>query len=179
MALITESQHIGGVHWVSPRWYEDPRGRFCESFRQEWFPERAWDAVQCNRSESAANILRGLHYHFHQIDYWQILAGSIEVGLVDLRRQSPTFLQQEVRRVDAASGTGLYIPPGVAHGFYSLKPTSLLYLVDRYYDGSDEFGVQWNDPELDVKWSCTQPLLSDRDTRTPRWIDIPLSDRPT
>ncbi len=178
MTQITESLYIADVRWVSPRWYNDPRGRFCESFRQEWFPERAWDALQCNRSESAANVLRGLHYHFRQIDFWQVLAGSIEVGLIDLRPRSPTFLQQEVRCLDAESGEGLFIPEGVAHGFCSLQATTLLYLVDQYYDGTDEYGVQWNDPALGVSWSCTNPLLSDRDARNPLWADIPASNRP-
>ncbi len=178
MADIRESLFISGVQWIAPRWYEDSRGRFCESFRLEWFPGRAWGAVQCNRSESNENVLRGLHYHFHQVDYWQVLTGCIEVGLIDLRSQSPTYMRQEVRRLSAESATGLFIPEGVAHGFYSLQATTLLYLVDQYYDATDEFGVQWNDPDLGVAWNCIQPVLSDRDANNPRWTDIPLAQRP-
>ena len=56
-----------------------------ETFRVEWFPQVNWDRMQSNRSDSKAGVLRGLHYHFKQIDYWYATRGNIRVGLVDLR----------------------------------------------------------------------------------------------
>lgn len=178
MTRIAESRHIADVQFVMPQWFEDNRGRFCESFRKAWFPQRTWEAMQCNRSESAQHVLRGLHYHFRQVDYWQVLDGTIEIGLVDLRPSSPTYLQSELLQVAGDTGRGVYIPPGVAHGFYSMTRAVVMYIVDQYYDGRDELGVQWNDPDLGVAWSCASPILSARDRANPRWRDISPPQRP-
>lgn len=178
MARIAESLSIADVLWIRPQWFEDDRGRFCEAFRQEWFPQRAWDAVQCNRSESRPHVLRGLHYHCRQADYWQVLHGALRIGLVDLRASSATYLQGELREVDAASGVGVFIPPGVAHGFYSLTQATLWYVVDQYYDGQDERGVRWNDPALALEWGCAAPILSARDAANPLWRDVGTAHRP-
>ena len=86
MPTITEFSAIPGVLLVELRPFADERGRFTETFRKEWFPQRAWSNVQSNRSDSRAGVLRGLHYHFHQVDYWYLAAGRIRVGLADLRR---------------------------------------------------------------------------------------------
>ena len=78
---------VQGVFTVPLNIIEDERGRFMETFRREWLPAMNWDRIQTNRSDSRAGVLRGLHYHFHQIDYWVVVSGSIRVGLADLRRQ--------------------------------------------------------------------------------------------
>lgn len=178
MAEIIESSRIAGVKLVRLKPLSDERGRFLETFRKEWFPERTWERVQTNRSDSMAGVLRGLHYHFHQVDYWYVARGRIRVGLADLRRNSPTFGASEIIELGEHNECGLYIPSGVAHGFYALTDATLTYLVDNYYDGSDEFGVAWDDPELAVPWNVTEPLMSLRDRNNPRLRDIPAEQRP-
>ena len=73
---------------------------------------------------------------------------------------------------------GLFIPIGVAHGFVTLTDATLTYIVDNYYDSTDEFGVIWNDPALNIDWGIETPILSDRDTKNPRFQDIPSTDLP-
>ena len=90
MPLITESEHINGVYLVKLDAYQDDRGRFTELFRKEWFPQQKWSVIQSNRSESSPDVLRGLHYHQKQVDYWHVVQGGIRAGLVDLRNSSPT-----------------------------------------------------------------------------------------
>jgi dTDP-4-dehydrorhamnose 3,5-epimerase len=68
---------------------------------------------------------------------------------------------------------GLFIPIGVAHGFLALVNSTLTYLVNEYYDGADELGVAWNDPDLGLDWGIEEPVLSPRDLRNPRLRDIP------
>lgn len=179
MTTITESSCIPGVKLVQFRIFADARGRFMETFRKEWFPERTWDVMQSNRSHSAAGVLRGLHYHHRQVDYWQVLQGSIRVGLADLRPTAASFGMVETIDLDGASPAGLFIPIGVAHGFFAQYETTLLYLVDSYYDGSDELGVAWNDPDLTIDWGTDAPLLSARDQANPRLRDIPPDRLPT
>ncbi len=167
MTEIVESSVIPGVKLVKFRRFADARGEFMETFRKEWFPERSWEIVQCNRSVSAPGVLRGLHFHHHQVDYWQLAQGSIRVGLADLRRQSPAYRQVQTIDLDADDPMGLLIPVGVAHGFLARTEAILLYLVDNYYDGSDEYGVAWNDPDLAIAWGIDAPRLSDRDRNNP------------
>lgn len=158
---------------VRLRPFADDRGRFVEIFRKEWFPQRTWDIVQSNRSESAAGVLRGLHYHHHQVDYWHVVRGKIRAALVDLRRNSPAFGSSEMIEMGQEDMLGLYIPVGVAHGFVSLTPATLLYFVDNYYDGADEFGIAWDDPALGLDWPFEAPIVSERDVNNPRLRDIP------
>lgn len=172
MTDIVESQHIAGVKIARLRSFADERGRFLETFRKSWFPERSWENFQSNRSDSRAGVLRGLHYHFRQVDYWCLIAGRIRVGLADLRRDSPTFRRSAVLELDGDSPQGVFIPCGVAHGFYALTDATLTYIVDNYYDSSDELGVAWDDPDLAVPWQVTAPVLSPRDQHNPRLREI-------
>lgn len=179
MPLFTESKNIPGLLLVELRPFADERGRFTETFRKEWFPQRAWQNIQSNRSDSRAGVLRGLHYHFNQVDYWYVLSGRIRVGLADLRRSSPGFRSTETIDLDAAADRGLFIPCGVAHGFLALTEVTLVYIVDNYYDGADEFGLAWNDRELNITWNASRPpVLSGRDAANPAFDDILFESLP-
>ena len=173
MARIIESKAISGLYVAHLKSFGDGRGRFMETFRKEWFPQRSWDRLQCNRSDSQANVLRGLHFHRHQVDYWYCANGSIRVGLVDLRSNSPTYLATQTIEMGTESEIGLFIPCGVAHGFVTLTNATLTYIVDNYYNGgADENGVAWNDPEIALDWGVASPVVSDRDAQNPWLKDI-------
>jgi dTDP-4-dehydrorhamnose 3,5-epimerase len=172
MAVIRESELIAGLKIVQLESFTDQRGRFLETFRKEWFPERTWANFQANRSDSRAGVLRGLHYHFRQVDYWYAPFGRIRVGLADLRRSSPTYGACQTLDLGEDQPVSVLIPCGVAHGFTALTDATLIYLVDQYYDRSDELGVIWNDPTLAVPWGVSQPLLSERDQKLPHLAEI-------
>jgi dTDP-4-dehydrorhamnose 3,5-epimerase len=152
--------------------HEDARGRLTEVYRRAWVPG-AGEAVQANVSVSRAGVLRGLHFHRRQADYWCVLQGSAFVGLFDCRVGSPTRGRKAELRLRAAEPRALYIPPGVAHGFYAEEDVLLLYLVDRYFTGEDEFGVAWDDPEVGIAWPDRHPLLSERDRSNPPLSALP------
>jgi dTDP-4-dehydrorhamnose 3,5-epimerase len=170
---IRESSTIIGVKTVPLAVVQDERGTFQETFRKEWFPEREWKNVQSNRSVSKKGVLRGLHYHRNQVDYWYPISGRIRVGLYDLRRGSSTRGAIEVLEMTADDPVGLFVPVGVAHGFLALTDASLAYLVDNYYDGSDEHGVAWDDPEIGIEWRVEDPIVSPRDLANPLLCDLP------
>ena len=179
MAEIIDSGRIAGVQVVQLQAFGDNRGRFAEVFRKEWFPQRSWTDVQWSRSESQAHTLRGLHYHHRQADYWHCAAGEMRVGLVDLRPSSPTQGAAEVIALDQQRLAAVFIPVGVAHGFYAVTDMMLFYLVDNYYDGSDELGVAWDDPSLGLNWGITSPpILSKRDQMNPLAAAIPKDQLP-
>ena len=179
MAILTESEQIKGVYIANVRVFGDDRGRFMETFRKEWFPQRSWDIVQGNRSDSTQGVVRGLHYHFKQVDYWFVTRGMIRAVLLDIRPDSPTFKQTQTIDMGDDNLVGLFIPVGVAHGFATLtEQVTLTYVVDNYYDSSDEFGVAWNDSAFDIDWGVTDAVVSGRDAHNPCLADIPHDQLP-
>lgn len=168
MAEIIESDLIPGVKFVRLRIFADERGHFAETFRKEWFPERSWERVQTNRSDSKAGVLRGLHHHRHQVDYWYCPRGTIRVALADLRPDSSSYLKTQTVEIGEENPVGVFIPIGVAHGFVALTDATLTYIVDNYYDGADELGVAWDDPTLAIDWGVSDPILSPRDRENRR-----------
>jgi dTDP-4-dehydrorhamnose 3,5-epimerase len=178
LSPIQPSEQIRGVYTVPIKTYEDERGRFMETFRREWFPWVNWDKLQSNRSDSKAGVLRGLHYHHKQIDYWYAVSGRIRVGLADLRPTSETYMVTETLEIGDNHQVGVFVPIGVAHGFLALTDCTLMYLVNNYYDGGDEYGVAWNDPDIRLMWGGTTPRLSPRDAKNPLLKDIPAEVLP-
>lgn len=147
--------------------HPDDRGSLTEVYRQAWVAGGR-PMCQANLSISRAGALRGLHFHREQADYWCALSGTVFVGLFDLRAGSPTEGRKaELRIVAEEQRYGLYIPPGVAHGFYAETEVTLQYLVDRYFTGADEFGVAWDDPGLGIAWPSSEPILAERDRNNP------------
>lgn len=178
MPKIIESDTIAGLQIVELPRYGDERGIFQEIFRREWFPQVAWDALQSNCSHSKAHVLRGLHYHFKQVDYWYVPKGRIQAGLVDLRPNSPSFKAHQLIEMGEENHLGLFIPIGVAHGFYAHTECSLIYFVNHYYDSQDEFGIAWNDPEFPLDWATATPLISERDKQNRPFAQVPHEQRP-
>jgi dTDP-4-dehydrorhamnose 3,5-epimerase len=162
---------IPGVVVKNMEPHEDGRGRFSEVMRAADFPE---SFVQSNHSFSRAGVLRGLHYHRYQSDLWYVVSGTARVGLVDLRHRKDRPDSATIT-LDEMNPQALYIPPGVAHGFYAARDVNLIYWVTQYHDGSDEHGIAWNDPAAAIEWGSIEPTLSDRDKHNPalQWDQIP------
>jgi len=182
VAEVREVEEIAGVYLVEPRVSGDDRGLFVETYRRQWIPD-AREMLQSNRADRAAGCIVGLHYHLHQADYWYVPFGTARVVLHDLRAGSPT--DGATMTVDLGSrpdGThdhrGVYIPPGVAHGFAALTDMTITYLVDGYYNPADELGVAWDDPDVGAAWGVEHPILSDRDRANPRRRDLDPAFRP-
>lgn len=173
---------IDGVAVIALHVHTDRRGRFVESYRHEWLPGTP-PMVQSNHAVRQAGSIVGLHFHRHQADYWYLVAGHARAVLHDLRTGSPTEGATQVvdlttAPTDDGGPVGLYIPPGVAHGFAALTDVSLTYLVDRTYDPTDELGLAWDDPAVAADWGLAAPVLSDRDQRNPRRADLTGSALP-
>ncbi len=167
---------IQGVRLLALVRHPDHRGWFAEDYRASWLPG-ARGMVQGNVSSSRAGVLRGLHFHREQSDWWTVLAGRAFVGLYDLRAGSPTRGTGLGIVLDAEEPRGLYIPAGVAHGFYAERDVLLHYLVDAEHTGADEHGVAWDDPALGIGWPDPSPILSERDRSNPPLAEV-LRDPP-
>ena len=182
MADVQPSEVIDGVHLVRPTVHGDQRGYFVETYRREWFPGGR-EMVQANRGDRVTGCLVGLHYHLRQADYWYVPRGHARVVLHDLRaggRTDGATLSLDLGEVDGGANNhlGVYIPPGVAHGFAALSDLTITYLVDGYYDPADELGVAWDDPAVDADWGISEPILSERDRNLPGRADLDPELRP-
>lgn len=151
------------VRIIDLKSHQDDRGIFTELFRQTWIPQ--FEQNQINYVRSAPNVLRGVHVHRYHSDFLVFVEGTVLLGLKDLRKNSPTFLQGGIFEFSSEILKGIFVPPGVAHGFYFPQGGAHVYTVDRYFDGSDEFGCMYNDPELGLPWPTTAPHLSPRDQK--------------
>jgi dTDP-4-dehydrorhamnose 3,5-epimerase len=159
---------LPGVRRMRLEPHTDERGSFTELWRASWL-DAAVDGrfVQANLSRSRRGVLRGLHVHRRQADLWIVAGGRSSVALVDLRDATPgtgvpRSAMLELRRDDA-----LFIPPLVAHGFLARTDLVLVYLVTSEFDGSDEIGFAWDDPQAAVAWPIDDPILSERDRSAP------------
>jgi dTDP-4-dehydrorhamnose 3,5-epimerase len=176
MPLIEKSEQIEGVILVTPDIYGDDRGFFIETYRREWLP-LGREMIQGNRGDRKASSIVGFHYHLHQADYWYVPYGSCRVILHDLRVGSKT--QRNTLSLDVGAQedgthkhTGIFIPPGVAHGFAAITDMTITYMVDNYYNSADELGVAWDDPSINAKWGIENPVLSERDKKNPLFEQI-------
>jgi dTDP-4-dehydrorhamnose 3,5-epimerase len=159
---------LPGVRRMRLEPHADERGSFTELWRASWLdPTVDGRFVQANLSRSRRGVLRGLHVHRGQADLWIVAGGRSSVALVDLRDATlgtgmPRSVMLELRRDEA-----LFIPPLVAHGFLALTDLVLVYLVTSEFDGSDEIGFAWDDPQAAVPWPVDDPILSERDRSAP------------
>jgi dTDP-4-dehydrorhamnose 3,5-epimerase len=180
---------LAGVRYGSIVRHGDTRGSFRELWRASAFaaldpietgapPGTDPTFVQVNLSTSAAGVLRGLHLHRRQLDYWIVADGRAFVALVDVRPMFGGATRPAVETRVLAADEWVVIPTGVAHGFLALEPLQLLYLVTNEYDGSDELGFAWNDPAAAVPWPEVaqspdgRPILSDRDRSNPPLAEL-------
>jgi dTDP-4-dehydrorhamnose 3,5-epimerase len=163
---------IEGTYVLGSSAMEDERGWIGELLRRNWLEEVEF--VQWNLVRSVAGTMRGMHWHERHHDLIAPVAGTVLVGLFDLRPGSPTERRADLLEVDASRPAGVVVPPGVAHGLYSREPTTLLYAVSRYWAPDDEFGVAFDDPALGLDWPCgrDEVILSERDRAMPRLADV-------
>jgi dTDP-4-dehydrorhamnose 3,5-epimerase len=167
---------LDGVAWGQLTSHADERGAFRELWRASRLGEERF--AQANLSTSRPGVLRGLHYHRRQLDRWTIVNGRAFVALVDVR---PVLADLSAEPVSEARELGpdewVVIPAGVAHGFYAIEATDLLYFVTNEYDGTDELGFAWDDPDVAVPWPNREPILSPRDRTNPTLRDLVRSLR--
>jgi len=149
--------NIPDVMIIEPIVFSDERGFLLEVYNAKKFSEMGITKpfVQDNHSSSRQGTLRGLHYQLEQPQGKLVKAvlGEIFDVVVDLRSVSSTFGQWVGVRLSAESKQQLWVPPGFAHGFYTLSDwAEVLYKLTDYYSPVWEKTILWNDPTIGVDW---------------------------
>jgi dTDP-4-dehydrorhamnose 3,5-epimerase len=165
--MTLKETKVKGAWIIEPDIFCDKRGSFCETWNTKVFKEQIGvdtKFVQMNQSKSVQNVLRGLHY---QSEHPQAKLVSVGSGIVldvfvDLRKDSETYGQWDSHLL--TGDTLVYVPEGCAHGFYVRSENATFnYLVSDYRYLEFERTLMWNDPDLNIIWNTSHPIVSDKD----------------
>jgi dTDP-4-dehydrorhamnose 3,5-epimerase len=184
MKISVEPMTIPDVCLVHPEVFRDPRGFFTEVFREDVFASAGLPTqfAQLNHSRSARDVVRGLHFQWDPPmgKLMRVTQGRAYLVAVDIRKQSPTLGQWTGATLSADDMTQMWAPAGFARGFCVLSDfAEIQYLCTGVYNSAGEAGIRWNDPELDIPWPTTTPILSGKDTNAPslrEWLATPHSN---
>lgn len=176
---------IPDVVICEPRVFEDKRGYFMESFKEDTLDEFLNSKInfcQDNESSSTKGVLRGLHYQigtFAQTKLVRVIQGSVLDIAVDIRKSSPTFGKHIAIELSGKNKKQLLVPKGFAHGFIVLSDTAIFsYKVDTPYNFENERGIAYDDSDLGIDWILHENefILSEKDTRNPLLNQADLFD---
>ncbi|MBQ3834894.1 MAG: dTDP-4-dehydrorhamnose 3,5-epimerase family protein [Elusimicrobia bacterium] len=163
---------LKGAYLIELEEFKDDRGTFSRQFCKNEFAKYGvnFDVCQCNISKNyKKNTIRGMHYQkspFLEPKIVSCLGGSFYDVIVDLRKDSPTYLQWGGIELTSSNNKMLYIPPMFAHGFQTLEDdTTVYYQLGEFFKPECYAGLRYDDPKLGVKWKDFgfDPIMNDRD----------------
>jgi dTDP-4-dehydrorhamnose 3,5-epimerase len=186
MEIRLESRSLRDVAVLVPEIFQDSRGFFMETFREDKFRELGlpYQFVQDNHSRSAKGVVRGLHFQWEPPmgKLMRVTQGSAFLVAVDIRKGSPTVGKWVGVEVSAENRRQVWAPAGFARGFCVLSDfAEIQYKCTGTYSNKAESGILWNDPEIGIKWpvSASQAELSEKDKKAQtlaQWLATPESD---
>ena len=165
---------LKGVFIIEPKSFVDERGSFDRLFCASEFGENGLNTklVQINHSKSLAKgTIRGLHYQMPpnaETKVIKCIKGNIFDVIVDVRKDSSTFLKWFCLELSQENKKMLYVPEGFAHGFQALdNEVEVIYFTTRFYSPEDERGIRYNDPKVEIKWKLDTIVVSNKDANIP------------
>lgn len=184
MEIRIESEHLSGVVVVVPDIFEDSRGFFTETFREDQFKDLGLPPrfVQDNHSRSVKNVVRGLHFQWDPPmgKLMRVSLGSAYLVALDIRKGSPTVGRWVGILASGENRRQVWAPAGFARGFCVVSEVAeIQYKCTGIYNSKGESGILWDDPEIGIRWPSTNPLLSEKDKKAQtlaQWFASSLSD---
>jgi dTDP-4-dehydrorhamnose 3,5-epimerase len=166
-----------GLVELIPTVYHDDRGWFFEFYKESTLKQLGIEMnfVQENVSFSKKNAVRGLHFQlapFGQAKLASVISGSVLDVVVDLRKDSRTFGKVYACPLDSVRKNMLLVPDGFAHGFAALEDSVFFYKCSNFFNKASESGIVWNDPQLNISWPVTKPIVSEKDKLLPTFEEL-------
>lgn len=168
--MLFKETKLKGAFVIEMEKLKDERGYFARAWCQREFQRHGLDAclVQCNVSDSIEKgTLRGMHYQdppYAETKVVRCTRGAIYDVMIDLRPDSPTFLQWIAETLTPDNGKMMYVPKGFGHGFLSLADHSMVfYQVSEFFAADYARGLRWNDPQLNITWPGEVTVISKKD----------------
>ena len=174
--MTLQELSIKGAYLATHRVFPDERGLFREWFKADEIAtvDTAFSVQQANYSKSKQWVIRGIHYSLAPEGQSKVVtcaSGSIVDVLIDLRLDSPSYLKVEYIELSEDSGSVVYIPSGVGHGFIvGSESASVVYLTSSGYSPEFEKAICPTDPALGIKWplpTSETGTISKADTEAP------------
>lgn len=184
MAIRIESRELGDVVVLVTDVFQDSRGFFMETFREDQFKALGLPHhfVQDNHSRSVKDVVRGLHFQWDPPmgKLMRVTMGSAFLVAVDIRVGSPTMGKWFGIEASTENRRQVWAPAGFARGFCALTEyAEVQYKCTGLYNPKGESGIRWDDPEIGVHWPTNNPSLSDKDRKAQtlaQWLASPVSD---
>lgn len=171
--IFTETK-LQGAYLIDIEKREDQRGFFARGWCQKEFEAHGLipRVVQVNISLSKQKgTLRGMHYQvapYAEAKLVRCTRGALYDVIIDLRSDSPTYLQWLGAEMTAENYRMIYVPEGFAHGFLTLADnTEATYQVSQFYTPEAEGGMRYDDPALGIEWPLAVRVISDKDANWP------------
>jgi dTDP-4-dehydrorhamnose 3,5-epimerase len=165
---------IEGLKIIDPTVFKDQRGFFICTYRKDNDDFKVKDGKQIEFQEddvsfSTKNVLRGLHGDRKTWKLVYNLIGEVFLAVVDMRKDSATYLNFQTFILGENKQNQILIPPGCVNGHLCLSEQSIFcYKQSEIYEGSqNQLSVAWNDPKLKIPWPVKNPILSERDRTVP------------
>ena len=164
---------IDGVEYFSAMYSHDDRGSFSKKFSSLHANFKEFELSEVFITHSFKGVVRGMHLQINSAANWRLmtaLTGGFFDVLIDLRKGSPTYLQEITQELKPGYLESVLVPPGVAHGFQSLEDSKMLYLTTSPYEPHLDSGV--NIDSLKVKFPLKVTSRSQRDLKLPSIKDF-------
>jgi len=165
---------LQGAYIVTPNLLKDNRGEFFRTYCKTEFTEIKFDKefVQMNHSINyRRGTMRGLHFQSPRAPeekLIQCIRGSVYDVIVDIRKKSPTFMKYYAINLNPIDKQMIFVPAGCAHGFLTLEDNSeLTYSHSQTYNPSEEKGLRFDDPMINIDWPNAIEHISERDSSHP------------
>jgi dTDP-4-dehydrorhamnose 3,5-epimerase len=173
--IVTELP-VAGAFLIETQRVEDARGFFARTFCAREFAERGLETrfVQSGLSfNEVQGTLRGMHFQrapHEEVKLVRCTAGAILDVVLDLRRDSPTYLQHAALQLTPGNLAALYVPQGCAHGFQTLVDASeVSYQISAFWEASAGGGARFDDPAFGIRWPLPVARIAERDLTYPDW----------
>jgi dTDP-4-dehydrorhamnose 3,5-epimerase len=167
---------IPGCVEIQPHVFDDERGRFVKIFHEGLFAERGLCTGFAEEfySRSHRGVIRGLHFQVPPQDHVKLVycvEGRVLDVVVDLRCASATFGQHALFELSAAKANAVYIPRGLAHGFFTFSDeATVVYKVSTVHSPQYDAGIRWD--SVGIEWPVSDPIVSIRDAALPAMADF-------